>query len=92
MMTGWQWPMTREPPMVLPPAKVPPIGPELPPPMDVTAADGRHGRRWTSRPPMDVTAADGRHNADILWACRQCRPVIRSSHLSNQTGWRSRAR
>ena len=36
MMTGWQWPMTREPPMVLPPAKVPPIGPELPPPMDVT--------------------------------------------------------
>jgi hypothetical protein len=34
MVTGWQWPMIREPPMVLPPAKVPPIRPELPPPLD----------------------------------------------------------
>jgi hypothetical protein len=35
-VTGWQWPMIREPPMVLPPAKVPPIRPELPPPLDST--------------------------------------------------------
>jgi hypothetical protein len=36
MVTGWQWPMIREPPMVLRPAKVPPIEPELPPPLDAT--------------------------------------------------------
>jgi hypothetical protein len=36
-MTGWHWPMTHEPPMVLLPRKVPPIGPELLPPIDATA-------------------------------------------------------
>jgi hypothetical protein len=36
-MIGWQWPMRSEPPMVLLPRKVPPIGPELPQPPDVTA-------------------------------------------------------
>jgi hypothetical protein len=37
VMTGWHWPMTHEPPMVLLPRKVPPIGPELLPPIDATA-------------------------------------------------------
>ncbi len=35
-MTGWHWPMTHEPLMVLPPKKVPPIGPELQSPIDAT--------------------------------------------------------
>jgi hypothetical protein len=35
-MTRWHWPMMQEPPMVPPPKKVRPIGPELPPPLDPT--------------------------------------------------------
>jgi hypothetical protein len=35
-MTSWHRPMMHEPPMVLPPKKVSPIGPELPPPIDPT--------------------------------------------------------
>jgi hypothetical protein len=34
-MTSWHWPM-QEPPMVPPPKKAHPIGPELPPPLDPT--------------------------------------------------------
>jgi hypothetical protein len=36
IVNGWQWPMIREPPMVLPPKKVPPIEPELPAPLEAT--------------------------------------------------------
>src|ERR1700730_7794329 len=35
-MTHWHRPMRREPPLVPLPKKVPPIGPELPPPIDPT--------------------------------------------------------
>ena len=37
-MCSWNWPMMREPPMVPPPKKAHPIGPELPPPLDPTMA------------------------------------------------------
>jgi hypothetical protein len=48
-MTGWHWPMTHEPPMVLPPKKVPPIGPELLPPLDATMPEPRD----LATPPLD---------------------------------------